>query len=267
MNESEQRDQVLRQAVDALKRDSRITGVVLVGSGAHGFIDEYSDIDLLAIAANSDAAEQAYRDWELTVRRLFPVLHHARSPFTEANRLHVFILEGLLELDTSFTTLSSVVTRRGDGRVVFDRTGAVDDRWKHAKLQEIRLRDHLTLFDQACHRVMECRKSLHRGNIWQASLVLDELRSCTTQIASLIYIGSIRQRDIDRLPQAFLVDLSSTVVPVEGDRIVEALRQLAALMFTLSEQLYARAGAEFPSEFASALLVSLDAEKGLRGEN
>jgi predicted nucleotidyltransferase len=32
--------------IDTFARDERVEGVLVVGSGAHGFTDEYSDLDL-----------------------------------------------------------------------------------------------------------------------------------------------------------------------------------------------------------------------------
>jgi hypothetical protein len=252
----ERREQVLHQAIKVLTEDVRVAGVMLIGSGTDGFIDELSDIDLLAVTNDADDVEPLHADWEQAVRQHFPVLHHAKSPYTEAHHLHIFILDGLLEIDTSFVALTSLQPAWDRGRVVFDRSGAVSDRLRHAEPAEVQ--DRLWLLDQACHRVLECRKALYRGKPWQASLVLDELRSFTAQLAGLVQIESNRQRDADRLSHAFLEKLSDTVVPVDEGQMREALRLLATMMLDQAEQLYVRAGIEFPNRFAWALLTSLD---------
>lgn len=252
------REQILQRAVQTLRDDTRVDGVILIGSGADGFIDDLSDIDLLAVIREEEDVASVHADWAWTVRRRFPVLHHARSPFTEANGLQIFILNDLLELDTSFVALSRLQPPWDRGRIIFDRTGALGDRLAHAKRGERNLADYLGVFDQACHRVMECRKALHRGKRWQAALVLDELRSLTMQLAGLVQTGSARQRDADRLPEAFLAMLSGTVGPVEFRSLDRSLRLLTTVMLDQAEQLYGRVGARFPRSFAAALLDAVN---------
>jgi len=44
-----EREKILHQLVANLETDPRIVGVVLVGSGAIGFTDRFSDIDMVAV--------------------------------------------------------------------------------------------------------------------------------------------------------------------------------------------------------------------------
>ena len=46
MYSTEERENALNLICDALRQDDRVAGCVLVGSGAVGFADEFSDIDL-----------------------------------------------------------------------------------------------------------------------------------------------------------------------------------------------------------------------------
>lgn len=257
MGDPDRQKQVLHQALQALTHDDRVAAVGLIGSGADGFIDDLSDIDLLVVVHQEEEVERVHADWAQTVHELFPVLHHPQTPFTEANQLNIFILDGLLELDMSFVAVSRLQIHRDRGRIMVDRSGTVRERLAHAEPPAMQVEDHLWVLDQACHRVMECRKALHRGKLWQASLVLDELRSFTVQLASLVRFGSKRQRDADGLPDAFLAMLSVTIVPVESQQLHAALGLLTPMMLDQAEQLYARAGAEFPHRFASALLAAV----------
>ena len=59
----EERRTVLRSIEDALKTDPRIAGVVLVGSGAVGFQDEFSDIDLSVVVRRMQDIEPVFREW------------------------------------------------------------------------------------------------------------------------------------------------------------------------------------------------------------
>ena len=48
------RQRVLERIVAALGADQRLTGLVLIGSGADGFTDDDSDIDLIAVVSTDD---------------------------------------------------------------------------------------------------------------------------------------------------------------------------------------------------------------------
>jgi hypothetical protein len=58
------RDALLGRLVDALQEDERITAAVLVGSGAVGFSDEESDLDVAAVIGGAHDAAAVYQDWE-----------------------------------------------------------------------------------------------------------------------------------------------------------------------------------------------------------
>ncbi len=57
----EYRQATLDKVLAALEADERIIGVLVVGSGAVGFDDDLSDIDLCIVAADDDA-ESVFRD-------------------------------------------------------------------------------------------------------------------------------------------------------------------------------------------------------------
>ena len=57
------REKVLNHLVESLKTDQRIVSLVLVGSGAVGFTDQFSDIDIVAVVDPHQATTQAFQDW------------------------------------------------------------------------------------------------------------------------------------------------------------------------------------------------------------
>jgi predicted nucleotidyltransferase len=258
MVDREWRDAVFRSLLRALEEDERLSGAVLIGSGAVGFTDQDSDIDLVAVVSRAEDLARTHEDWGRKVPGLFPVLYHSRTPFTVRNHLHAFVLEGFLGLDLSFVSLAELEVRWDRGRMVFDRTGEVRRRTEGREMPPARPEDELWLLNAACHRVLECRKSLRRGELWRANMTLNELRDFTFQITGLAVLRSARQRHVDSLPADFLRLMSRTVAPVERTEMAEALRVLTPEMLRPARELYSRAGARFPERFAEALLEHLD---------
>ena len=60
----EERQQVLDTLLNVLKGDGRIAGVLVVGSGAVGFKDDYSDIDLSVVMTSEEDVESVFHDWD-----------------------------------------------------------------------------------------------------------------------------------------------------------------------------------------------------------
>jgi len=68
------RCRVLDELTTALMDDERIAGAVLVGSGAAGFKDRYSDIDLAVLVGDESRVDEVYADWWRRIHALFPIV-------------------------------------------------------------------------------------------------------------------------------------------------------------------------------------------------
>jgi hypothetical protein len=261
------RDALLARLLEALREDERLAGAVLVGSGAVGFLDAESDLDVVAAVAGGHDADAVYREWGPRLDACLPVAHRARAgPFQLAHRLHGVLLDAggpLLELDLSFAPVAELRATRSRWRVLFDRTGGVQARMALPLREPPALGDSLPLFDAAVHRVRECRTALRRGRVWYAALALHELQELTLRLACLARFEDARrlvsaQRLVDDLPPDLLAALAATAVPPEREAVTEALRRATGLMLQEARALHGRAGAAFPETFAGALLAQLD---------
>lgn len=265
------RDELLARVVDALREDGRIVAAVLVGSGAFGFRDEEADLDLVAAVGMGHDAAAVYQDWAARVGEVLPVVYLAwpPGPFQRAHRLHNALLDAggaLLELDLSFAPLSDLRATREHWRVLFDRTGEAQERMAVPLPPLPPLEESLPLVSAACHRVLECRKALRRGRLWQAALVLHELQELTLHIAVQSRFDDERrrtnhQRLVDDLPTALLEEVAGTFAPAEREALAAALRRATRVMLSEARALYRRTGDPFPNQFArmlSAQVADLD---------
>jgi hypothetical protein len=258
---------LLARLLDALQEDERLTGAVLVGSGAYGFRDEESDLDVVAAVGAGHDATAVYQEWGERLERWLPVAYRGRQgPFQLANRLYAVLLDAagsLLELDLSFSPIADLRALREHWKVLFDRTGDVHARMSAPLPDPPPVAASLQLFDAAVYRLRECRKALRRGRTWQAALTLHELQDYTLRIACVARFEEARravsvQRFVDDLPPDLLASLAATAVPVDPAAVASALRQAAALMFDEARALYRQAGAAFPETLAAALATQLE---------
>ncbi len=261
------RDALLTRLLGALREDDRLAGAVLVGSGAIGFLDAESDLDVVAAVARGHDATTVYREWGSRLEARLPVVHRARAgPFQVAHRLYGVLLDAnglLLELDLSFAPLGELRATRPRWRVLFDPTGEVHARMAVPLPESPPLRDALPVFDAAVHRVLECRKALRRGRVWYAALVLHELQELVLRLACLVRFEDARrsvsaQRFVDDLPPELLAALAATAAAPERAALTAALRQTTALLLQEARALHGQAGAVFPEAFAGTLLAELD---------
>ena len=124
----EDRNQVLNRIIAAMTEDLRICGIVLVGSGAAGFIDEYSDLDFCIVINDSYSLREVFDEWGEKLGSLLPVRLHERVDKSTTNLLHIVLLENYLEIDLGFLHFSHVRATKPLWKVVYDSSGEIEDR-------------------------------------------------------------------------------------------------------------------------------------------
>ncbi len=231
-----QRAEVLRRLSAALRQDPRLAGAVLVGSGAHGFQDDESDIDLVAPVATEYDAATVFREWKECISDLIAVRYHAETAFTEQHHLLVLLCADRLEVDLSFPPVVRLAALSPNWQVLWDRSGEVARRMVVSNVGSgiAGKQAYVWTLNRAVHRAVYASKALRRGHVWQALLLLDELRCRAVQLACLNALGEAYsdvlgqngvERHVDHLPPEVLAELSRSLPPHAG---VDALHQSLA---------------------------------------
>lgn len=234
-----------------LDADPRVDGLVLIGSGAVGFRDELSDVDLIAaVAPGLDAAEVG----DELARRLaesLPLYRYAQTPPARARGIHVFLLTGHLELDLSFIATSELRALDERWRIVFDRTGDVTRRMSLPRPAGPDRREQARFrFLGGCGSLWFGLKALRRGDLLLAIDRLGQVRQHATALACLEHFGSddAAAARADELPADDRTDLERLACGATERELERAFASAVAILSHRDETLLQ--GALGDSEYA-----------------
>ncbi|MEJ2750379.1 MAG: aminoglycoside 6-adenylyltransferase [Anaerolineae bacterium] len=233
---ADDRDNILRWIVAETQKDASFAGCVLVGSGAVGFTDEYSDIDLVVVVRDSCPFERVSEEWKQHVLDHLPVLAHTTGLRADRIILHNFYLRNYLEINNGILPLEFLTATRSRYKVLWDRTGQMqailDDTWNKRK----NLSPLAEYFNNRkagiWHYINHAFVTLRRGRKWQALSDIEEIRQ------QVIYLRAYREglepkrnRDVDQMSDEFKQQLSSLLVGSLVPELLEAKLIMAARLF------------------------------------
>lgn len=233
---ADDRDNILQWIVAETQKDTSFAGCVLVGSGAVGFTDEYSDIDLVVVVRDSCPFEQVSDSWKQHVLDHLPVLAHTSGLRADRIVLHNFYLKNYLEINNGILPLELLVATRSRYRVMWDGTGQMqailDATWNDRKNTSPLAEYFSNKKAGIWHYINHAFVALRRGRKWQALSDIEEIRQ------QVIYLRAYREglepkrnRDVDRMSDEFKQHLSSLLI---GSLTVEELETkltMAARLF------------------------------------
>src|SRR5215216_2465501 len=214
----EEREGTAEQVSRVLSDDSRVEGVVVVGSLAHQ-ANRWSDIDLEVVVADGEDLATVTSDWVGYLYELLPVVHHFETAFGET-LVRGFLLENMLELDLAFERAGRF-SIWGPARVVFDRSGRVAEDANALAQGEPQPADRAGEAGFAWHDVLHACTAVRRGRPWQGLRYLERIRNRTLKLAQERrgYYADFFDY-VDDLPVEELAPLDDTLV---GSLAPEAL--------------------------------------------
>jgi predicted nucleotidyltransferase len=229
------RDEVSRKLIKLLKEDNRIDGVVLVGSGAVGYLDEFSDIDLVAVVNPQHSTEEVFQYWKQTIQKALSSVHYFEVEFDKNNFLAGFLLPGCLEVDFGVVSANELIAKKEHWKVIFDRTEKIETRL-YKSWEERKFEDPLTIslqLSSVWHYIIQAVVAIQRKQLWRAAHNLEEVRNRGMRLASLRHdlVGS-HFREIDRLPREVKEKFENTIPPsLTAQAIMKSLESAIACFF------------------------------------
>ena len=131
MYTEKERAKLLIQAATVVSTYPEVEGIVQVGSGVEGFLDEYSDIDLIF----STFTSQQVPVLRARMDKLFSDALYIRQVDLEQGLfLYVFLKNGL-EFDLVLMPTSALQVRSAHWKILTDKTGQVLSRMHSSQLE------------------------------------------------------------------------------------------------------------------------------------
>jgi predicted nucleotidyltransferase len=175
-----EREETAERVSRVLSDDSRVEGVVVVGSLA-GQADRWSDIDLEVAVGGDEELAAVTADWVGRMYELLPVVHHFETAFG-GTLVRGFLLENLLEIDLAFERAERF-SIWGPARVVFDRSGRIAGAANVPAQGNPQPADRAGEAGFAWHDVLHACTAVRRGRPWQGLWYLERIRSRTLKLA------------------------------------------------------------------------------------
>ena len=210
---------MFRDALMAHARsDADIVGAALVGSGARGSEDAWSDIDLalqLSTAADESVVVERWTRWIDEQQGLSDTL----DVMSAGVRYRVFLLRSSLQVDVSFWPHTHFRATEDGFRLLFGTANAPTSPPPP---------DLETAIGMGWLYALHARSALARGKVWQAITMLDGLRDQIFALACARHgLTAWNGRQIDRLPAADLAELRASRA---ADVTVAAIHQSKRLL-------------------------------------
>lgn len=120
------RERLLNRIIDFMRNSSAFEGLLQIGSGAVGFADIYSDIDLMAGCYDADCVKDANQQLQQFFAELGACHIEKRAWTSTALGLSVYFEDGL-SADISFMPTPELPIRSPQHKVVFAKTDNFTD--------------------------------------------------------------------------------------------------------------------------------------------
>lgn len=227
----------LQSAITTLRADPRIVGVGAGGSFAKGGIDEYSDLDLVVIAA-SDAASDVLRTGAALAAQLGPLLASFPGDHVGEPRLLICLYGApLLHVDLKFLSPRELAHRVEDPTILWERDGEARQGLSRGRASYPQP-DPQWIEDRFWVWVHYIVVKIARGELFEA---LDGLAFIRSRVLGplILRVSGLQPNGVRRLesgaPQ-FVAPLAAAVGAHDRDSCRDALEAAAALYVNLREQ-------------------------------
>jgi hypothetical protein len=215
MFDSEERERLRSQLLEAAASDPRITGAAITGSAADGREDRWSDIDLAFGVASGHDPRAVLSDWTARMERE-GALHHVDVLFG-AWIYRVFLLASTLQVDLAFAPEATFRALGPDFRLVFGRAQEPEPAPRPEAEKLIGL---------AWLHALHVRSCIARGQLWRAEYMIRGVRDHALALACLRHdLPTAHGRGLDPLPQAVSAPYRDSLVrELTRDELARAFR-------------------------------------------
>jgi len=242
-----ERDDLKTRLINMFKEISGILGVVLVGSGAVGFDDEYSDIDFCVVVDDSreEIATEVMCKCSELIKQKFNVLKYQNMP---QRFLQIYLMDNFIEVDIGFVRLGKLEATRERWSICFDNTGKINkimiDSWDriknyHGKKTEVDIcEQYRRYYDTIWYYIVHSLIAIKRGQVWRGVYEINLIKDAAIALHGYtLSLETKRYRNVDGFDENFLLQLNKSYVKeLEPNEMIRALKESIKLFFNEVEQ-------------------------------
>ena len=227
------RSELLNELVEKAKNIKEVQGFILVGSGAKGFRDEYSDLDVLVVVEESVDVEKVHDNLLKFMEKNYKILKSKIYKHEEDIFVTCFFLDNYLELDLGVWSYNKLKATKPHWRILFDNKDNIKEKLqqslkKHDTPEANEIANYsLTYIWQFIQGTVV---ELKRSNLIKAIKNLDVFRDDIIKILCVkngIYydydknINSINSEFVQRLKETYEIAMTVEIVSKRFTEVVE----------------------------------------------
>lgn len=236
------RNIILGKVSEWLEKHKSVLAVILVGSGAKGFRDRFSDIDFTAALDDNADIDGFLSEYQEYLSSEFDVMINNRVP---CRPLAVAVLDNLLEIDISAVFLHELRAVRESWKVLRDRSGQAESimqrTWNERMSADMSKRVDSEFNGAAWgfwHYLIYAATAVKRGDLWRACWEIQYVRDMIVELTGLQSgLEAKRYRDVKTFPAKTLARLEKTFPAGFTQRqFARALKETAWLIYDILEE-------------------------------
>lgn len=228
------RQEILEKIVSILSSTCGIEGALLVGSGANGFSDRWSDIDLSIVVYPGDNTRMIWDKLNERILKEFDVLKVSLNEYGANNYISVILLTNFLELDMGVISLSNLTAKRDQWKILFDKSGKVSEKmeetWAKRRVPVLSTVVEQSL-DSIWYHIKNAAFAVKRNKPYRAVKELEEFRNEIVELKAL-HENKIAKhfRDVDEMDGLFTERLGQTFFK---ELTIDSLAKVLIIMYEL----------------------------------
>ena len=247
------RNNVLERVTEWLENQGSVLAVILVGSGAKGFRDRFSDIDLTVVLDENADVDGFLAEYQEYLNGEFAVMINHR---VWGRPLAVAVLDNLLEIDISAVFLHELRAVRESWTVLSDRSGQAEcvmqRTWNEVMSADMSERADSGFNGAAWgfwHYLMYAALAVKRGDLWRACWEIQYVRDMIVELTGLRSgLETKRYRDVKKFPAETLARLEKTFpAGFTQPEFARALKETAEFIYDILEERFGDT-LEFPRD-------------------
>lgn len=239
----EDRENVLNKLSILFPQVPNVEGVILVGSGAKGFFDEYSDVDLSVVVEPAEETNKTWSQINNVIKNNFDVFHYSLAQYGDNNYLTLFILTNYLQIDVGVIALDNLIAKRPLWNILYDKNSRVLEKMKATEKlkQQKPISDVSNETTENLHyHTQNAAFAIRRNRVFRAAKEIEEIRELTIKLFGIYnnletkhhrevddFDDSFKKKLIAAVPEKLTIDMLSQSLVKNIDMYFEVIKMVS----------------------------------------